>query len=244
LLTAEEAGDEPVLLASSLPGVAVLVGESRAAAGRLCLETEGADLFLLDDGFQHLSLGRDLDILLVDGREPGRLTLPFGPLREGPSAARFADALVVTKCRDEEAGRSVASRFAFPRGRPVAFSRLVPSGFVARDGSPVHLPPGQEVVAFSGIAHNEDFAAALAEAGLRVRRFFPFRDHRRYSPRDLAAIAAAADGLPVVTTEKDLVRLPPELPFCPRALRVRVEFLAGWEDLAALLLERVGGGPG
>jgi tetraacyldisaccharide 4'-kinase len=245
IATALEAGDEPVLIARSLPGVPVVVAESRAAAGREVLARGTADVFLLDDGFQHLSLHRDVDLLLVDcGRGLGnRLTVPFGPLREPPSHARFADGLVVTKCPDRETGEKTARSVPFPDGRPRAFSRLVPQGLFGADGEPVSsVAPGSEILAFSGLARNETFRETLSAAGYRVRVFLPFPDHHDYSRADLDRIAREAGGLPAVTTEKDLVRLPPELPFPAFALRVAVEFLSGWEEISGMILARIGRG--
>lgn len=240
---AERVGDEPAFLASALPGVPVLVGESRFAAGTECLRVLEVDAFLLDDGFQHLSLRRDADILLVDaGRGLGNgKTLPFGPLREPPDHARFADALIVTRCETADHGREAAGAVPFPPDRPVAFSRIVPRSLVDRDGKESPLPPAEtEVAAFSGIAQNEQFANALRSCGFLVRRFLGFRDHHPYRPADLESIRAAAGGLPVITTEKDMVRLPAEVPFPVAALCVEVSFLSGWEELSRFLLERIG----
>lgn len=242
LVPPEIGGDEPVLLAASLPGVPVLVGESRAAAGRECLRGRHADVFLLDDGFQHLSLRRDADVLLVDaGTPPGNLrTLPFGRLREGAAAARYADALVLTRCADLAAGERTAAAIPIPPGRPRAFSRLVPRSLVNGRGVESPLPrAGTEVAAFCGLARNDQFAETLREAGFVPRKFLGYRDHHRYRPADIERIAEAAEGLPILTTEKDLVRLPEPLPFEVKALRVGVEFLAGWEALSGLLLDRI-----
>jgi tetraacyldisaccharide 4'-kinase len=243
--TAAEAGDEPALLAASLPGVPVVVGESRFEAGRECLRRREVDVFLLDDGFQHLSLRRDADLLLVDaerGLGNGR-TLPLGPLREPPDHARFADALVVTRCDGAARGEQALADLPFPPGRPVAFSRVVPRGLVDREGREVPIPPGgMEIAAFSGIAANERFEATLRASGLDVRAFLPFADHHWYAPGDLERVRAAAEGLPVVTTEKDMIRLPERVPFPVQALRIEVEFLSGWEGLSSLLLARVGRG--
>lgn len=240
--SAREAGDEPVLIARSLPGVPVVVAESRAAAGREVLARGTVDVFLLDDGYQHLSLHRDVDLLLVDcARGLGnRMTVPFGPLREPPSHARYADGLVVTKCPDRESGERTAQGVPIPADRPRAFSRLVPQGLVGAVGEPVpSIAPGSELLAFSGLARNETFRATLSGAGYRVRGFLPFPDHHEYSRAELDRIAREAAGMPVVTTEKDLVRLPRELPFPAFALRVAVEFLSGWEGISGLILDRL-----
>ena len=241
---ADRVGDEPALLASTLPGVAVLVGESRFAAGQQALRAQEIDVFLLDDGFQHLSLRRDADLLLVDAiRGLGnRRPLPFGPLREPPDHARFADALVVTRCPSLEQGKAAAASVPFPPGRPVAFTRLVPLAIVDREGTQTPLPSSGErnVAAFSGIAQNEQFGEFLRASGFEVRSFLGFRDHHRYGPADLERIRISSAGLPVVTTEKDMVRLPADVPFPVAALRVGVEFLSGWDELSGLLLDRIG----
>ncbi|GAB4367695.1 MAG: tetraacyldisaccharide 4'-kinase [Deltaproteobacteria bacterium] len=236
-------GDEPALLAASLPEAAVLVGESRYEAGLECLRVRDVDLFLLDDGFQHLPLARDADLLLVDGVEGlgnGR-TLPLGPLREPPDHARFADALVLTRCADRNRIEEVRRTVPFPAGRPVAVSRMVPVSLVDRDRREFPLPsPGEEVAAFAGVARNRQFREMLEGVGFRVASFRGFADHHRYVGGDLRRIAAEAEGLPVVTTEKDMIRLPREVPFPVRALRIDVEFLEGWEPLSRLLLDRIG----
>lgn len=239
IATALEGGDEPVLMARSLPGVPVVVGESRAEAGREALARVPVDVFLLDDGFQHLSLARDFDLLLVDCENGlgNRLTLPLGRLREPPSHARFADGLVVTKCPDAEAGTRVARTVPFPVGRPRAFSRLVPRGIVDAKGRPMEgIPAGSGVFAFSGLARNGQFRDTLESAEYRVEGFLPFPDHHRYDLADMARIARESGGLPAITTEKDLVRIPAETPFTVGALRVEVEYLSGWEELSRAIL--------
>jgi tetraacyldisaccharide 4'-kinase len=169
-----------------------------------------------------------------------RRTLPFGPLREPPGNARFADALVVTRCADLAKGEETAAAVPFPADRPRAFSRLVPRSLVDRRGEESPLPSREtEAAAFCGLARNDQFAAALRESRFVLRKFLEYRDHHRYRPSDVADIAAAAGGLPVLTTEKDLVRLPESVPFDVKALRVEVEFLAGWDALSRFLLARV-----
>jgi len=246
IAAASEGGDEPVLIARSLPGIPVVVGESRAAAGRETLCRRDVDVFLLDDGFQHLSLRRDADLLLVEcGRGLGnRWTAPLGPLREPPSHARFADALVITKCPDADSGARTARSVPFPSVRPKAFSRLSPRGVVGRDGLPSkEAAAGSAVFAFSGLARNAQFRDTLEAAGFRVKGFLPFPDHHAYSRGDLDRIARDAGGLPAITTEKDLVRLPDDVPFSVGALRVEVEYLEGWEEISRMLLDRMDGGP-
>jgi tetraacyldisaccharide 4'-kinase len=245
IATAAECGDEPVLIARSLPGIPVAVGESRAAAGREVLSRRRVDVFLLDDGFQHLSLRRDADLLLVEcrGGLGNRWTAPLGPLREPPSHARYADALVITKCPDAESGARTARNVPFPSDRPLAFSRLSPGGIVGRDGLPSkEAAAGSAVFAFSGLARNAQFRETLDAAKFRVKGFLAFPDHHAYDREDLGRIAREAGGLPAITTEKDLVRLPDDVPFSVGALRVEVEYLEGWDEISRMILDRLAGG--
>lgn len=238
-----ESGDEPYLLASSLKNVPVLVAESRVEAGRACLSKMPVDLFLLDDGMQHLALHRDLDILLVEAARGlgNRLTLPFGMLREPPSHARYADAVVVTKCRTIEQGRAVATTIPHVSGKTVAYSAIRSRTIVDRHGNARPIDPrGTVVAAFSALARNDQFVRTLTEAGYDVRSFTGFRDHHRFGESDLRKIASAAKGLPLLTTEKDLVRLPATLPFEVEALSVEVEWLAGWDALSSKIRNTIG----
>jgi len=114
---------------------------------------------------------------------------------------------------------------------------------VGRDGLPSKVAAvGDAVFAFSGLARNAPFRDTLGAAGFRVEGFLPFPDHHVYGGRDLERIAREAGGLPAITTEKDLVRLPADVPFSVGALRVEVEYLAGWEEISRLVLDRIDGG--
>ena len=197
----EEAGDEPVLIARRCPEVTVMVGADRAAlaveAARL-----GAEVILLDDGFQHRRLQRDLDIVAVDaaaGFGNGRL-LPRGPLREPLSALRRAG-LVWLK---ESEGAAAPLP---PFGAPVVAVRLRPSGLVAPSGAvePPESLRGRKVIALAAIARPDRFVDTLASFGAEVveQRLLP--DHAPLSPGHLAA----PEGVLLVTTEKDHARLPP-----------------------------------
>jgi len=125
----------------------------------------------------------------------------------------------------------------------MAFSRLSPGGVVGRDGRPSKEPAaGDAVFAFSGLARNAQFRDTVAAAGFRVEGFLPFPDHHAYGRGDLARIAREAGGLPAITTEKDLVRLPGDLPFSVGALRVEVEYLEGWDGISRMILSRLEGG--
>jgi tetraacyldisaccharide 4'-kinase len=196
-------GDEPLMLARGLPGVPVLVGASRYLSGRLAEERLGASVHLLDDGFQHLELRRDVDLLVIDERDLDDQLVPVGRLREPLTAAAKADAVLVNSVDDSAAGRigrilGLSTCFRVERRLGVPH-RL--------DG--VSVPTTDRVLAAAGIARPERFFADLAAAGWNVVGTIRFPDHHRFTHRDLkrlTAAARAADAI-VMTTEKDAVRL-------------------------------------
>jgi tetraacyldisaccharide 4'-kinase len=240
------AGDEPWLLARDNPSAAVAVGADRVAAARLLMATAPREILLLDDAFQHRRLHRDLDLLLVPAREPfgnGRI-LPFGPLREPLSGVARADAIVVTRGDGLCPSPLQAILERHNPHLPVFHANLRPSRFVPARGEPVDLVAlkGFAAFAFSGIARPERFEADLASAGVRVAGARRFADHHPYRSDDLASIAAAARACGaevLVTTEKDLVRIP-AMPEAPPlyALALAVSF-EGDGDLVGFILDRV-----
>ena len=215
-LDAEDAGDEPFLLARRLPGVPVVVGANRYAAACLAIERFGVTAIVLDDGFQHRTLGKDLEIVMARAQNPwgnGRL-LPGGPLREPLRALGRADLVVATGAvLPEEAPAVLAAVAAHAPGVPVLTATLVPAecweAARMRAASLAGLA-GRRLLAFAGIAAPGAFERTLAEAGLVVAELVPFADHHWYAAEDLAGLERraadlGADGL--ITTEKDWIRL-------------------------------------
>jgi tetraacyldisaccharide 4'-kinase len=219
LLTASQAGDEPVLLARRLQ-VPVAVGADRHAVGREVVHRTGMRVLVGDDLFQHRSLHRDLDLVALDARHPlgnGRL-LPAGPLREPAFALRRAQAVVLTRADDQEAtGRTRAWLRSFWGSGPVLSCRHHLRGLAAPGG---RLLAGEElkgrpVLAFCGLAQPEGFARALRGLGLLLLDFRSFGDHHPYTSSEIAALWAQAKTLgaqALVTSEKDEARLPAVLP--------------------------------
>ncbi len=208
LLSPEEAGDEPYLLASSVPGLMVVIGADRYRAGLLAMERLAPDIFILDDGFQHLRLKRDLNILLLDSRRPfgnGRV-LPAGVLREPLPAGERADLVIYTRSSEGEETVHFQEK---PACR--AFHHLVGVSPPNREGTlPFAELKGHTVVAFAGIADPGAFFRDLAEEGLNLAATIPFPDHCRYGEGEIARIlgAAAACGADsLITTAKDGVKL-------------------------------------
>jgi tetraacyldisaccharide 4'-kinase len=209
-MTAAEAGDEPYLLARDLPGLMVVVGVDRYQAGQFAERVLHPDCFLLDDGFQHLRLWRELNILLLDCANPlgnGRI-LPAGPLREPTSAMGRADLIVLTRCEDGESWPQ-----AGPARVPVLFARhrlvgVVPlAGGDCRSFSTLY---GERIMAFAGIADPGRFFSALTETGLNVVGILPLPDHALYDDLTLAGIRRIfgnTGATCLVTTGKDAVKL-------------------------------------
>jgi len=229
LLDAAIAGDEPVLLASQLPGVAVVVHPQRLVAGRAALEQleSPPDVFLLDDGFSHLRLARDLDLLVFPAADPfagGRLP-PAGRLREPLGSCRHAAAVLLTGSRETTDGDRLASAL-----RPHGFKG---PGFASRsevgpatylDGSA--LPLGEKVLAVSGIARPQSFEDALFSAGFTLAGTLRFPDHHPYPPASRAKIRQAfrqTGAKAVVLTSKDRVKLAGQLDLPIAELALRAE---------------------
>lgn len=209
MMEAEQCGDEPYLLASTVPGLMVVMGSDRFAAGTLAMEQLAPDIFLLDDGFQHLRLHRDLNILLLDHDRPfgNGWTLPAGLLREPLSAARRADLVIRTRC-------PLVSPAPPPLPRlPCCDARHNLGSFLPMGGrEPLHLEAlhDKRVLAFAGIADPPAFFASLEKLGLDLVAVLPLPDHVVYDDTlmaELNRLMAASHADLAVTTEKDGVKL-------------------------------------
>jgi tetraacyldisaccharide 4'-kinase len=223
---AERSGDEPQMLARALPGVPVLVSPNRHLAGTLAERRFGCTVHLLDDGFQHVQLRRDIDLLLMTKGDLDEHVLPSGRLREPLVAARSADAVLVTGTEDD------AQEVAATVGIDVAF-RVVPQFGQPRaidaNGGGAAALPGRRAVAVAGIARPERFFAAARAEGWELLREIPYRDHFWFGARDVERIAAAAVGAGadvILTTEKDAMRLavvpqaPPVWAYLPMSVTI------------------------
>jgi tetraacyldisaccharide 4'-kinase len=212
----DEAGDEPYLMALKLRGVPVIVGKDRARMGRLALDMFGLDVLVLDDGFQHVRLERDVDLLLLDAADPfgNGYLFPRGILREPLGQLGRADAFIVTRSGAGTTSPEVLSDFQqVAAGRPVFRAARIPDQLVGQGGHvtyPLDFLKDRKLLAFSGIARNEGFQEMLAGLGGDIVAFMSFPDHYRYSGEDLRSIAESGESLGaefLVTTEKDYVRI-------------------------------------
>jgi tetraacyldisaccharide 4'-kinase len=208
--TAVQVGDEPLLLARVAPAI---VAEDRVAGARLAKE-QGASVIVMDDGFQNPSLAKDLSILVVDARGVGNgEVLPAGPLRAplDPQLSRASAILLV--------GETVPAMEGIARERdlPVFHGRLEP------DPGAVASLRAKKVLAFAGIGDPEKFFATLRSAGVDAPVRRAFGDHHRYSAAQARALIrdARTDGLELLTTEKDLVRVKDDANLAMLAARTR-----------------------
>ena len=240
--TLDTAGDEPLMLAHALPGVPVLVGADRYLSGCLAERRLGATVHILDDGFQHVELERDVDLLLVSEEDLSDQPMPAGRLRERLAAATVADAALVTAGYDtaaERIGRMFGIPIVFRVTRTIGAPRMV-----AGTRESVVVPPQSRVFVVTGIARPDRFISDIAATGWEVKGAMTFRDHHRFSASDVRRIAAAAKSAAsaiVLTTEKDAVRLAAcdlgDLPIASVPLNVGVEPAAGFR---AWLRDRLG----
>jgi tetraacyldisaccharide 4'-kinase len=211
-----EAGDEPYLLARRLKGIPVVIAKKRYFAGLYAHERFGSNFFILDDGFQHLDLHRDLDLVLMDASSPfgnGHL-LPWGPLREPRAGLERADAFLITRCGHDEFAKVLMDELKreWP-DKSVFRSDHVPEKIVFPADGAVHnadFLKGKRVVAFAGIAKPEGLIKTLADLGADVVSFKRFEDHHPFQPYEIQALMDKKESLHtdcLLTTEKDWVRM-------------------------------------
>jgi tetraacyldisaccharide 4'-kinase len=242
--------DESLLLSDNLPDVPHLQGADRAALAAVAVEELQSEVLVLDDGFQHRRLARDLDLVLIDATRPfgyGHL-LPRGLLREPPSSLRRAGAVILTRCDQVGEGdlQKVRDRVArLAPGVAVAESVHRPVALVNGAGETTEpsILPYRPAAAFCGVGNPQAFRRTLEGLGCVVNEFRTYPDHHAYSRRDVEELRAWGRSLPeeavVVTTQKDMVKLRlSELAGRPLwALRVGLAFTSGEGSLRALLDE-------
>jgi tetraacyldisaccharide 4'-kinase len=225
-------GDEPAVLARALPRVPVVADARRLRASERALAiAPDVSLFLLDDGFSHVALSRDVDIVLLDATAPdaGGSLLPAGRLREPLKSLARADFVVVTKAEQTDPGPAFAFAARHAPGVPVFHAVTEVTGVFDGHGEPLRpMEVGERAaVAVSGLAHPEAFAATLAALGIRPAAFLAFRDHVRYGGAEIGRIERAVEETgagTIVTTEKDAVKLESicAIPLVTVAVRMRV----------------------
>ncbi|HEV3261062.1 MAG TPA: tetraacyldisaccharide 4'-kinase [Gemmataceae bacterium] len=242
--------DEALVLEENLPDVPHLQGADRVALAAVAVEELESEVLVLDDGFQHRRLARDLDVVLIDATQPwgyGHL-FPRGLLREGRGGLRRAGVVVLTRCDqvgEQERGRLREAIARLAPAVPVAEARHRPLGLVNGDRHtrPLQHLADRPVAAFCGIGNPAAFRRTLADLGVRLAVFRSFPDHHVYTRTGVEDLRAWARrqgrGCVAVTTQKDLVKLRlseiggKEL----WALRIGLHFEAGSQALDRRLVE-------
>jgi tetraacyldisaccharide 4'-kinase len=243
LLTSNDAGDEPVMMAERLKSIPIVVGSNRFESGKLAEEKFGAKTFILDDSFQHLALHRDLNILLCDQSRPfgNGQVFPAGDLREPVSQINRADLIMITRCKDSQTPKE------FQDGQtPLIKSNVQLESFHKLNSDEkfeLEKLGEEKILAFCGIGKPDDFFATLEKAKLNVISRKSFSDHYQFNLKDLISLENDAINLGakyLVTTEKDavkLVGLNNTLPIL--VARVRMVVIEGEEVLERLLSHHV-----
>jgi tetraacyldisaccharide 4'-kinase len=235
LLSQEESGDEPFLMATSLKGIPIIVGKDRFTNGQMALQRFGIRGLLLDDGYQHQQLHRDLNILLIDSQVGfgDYHLLPRGILREPLSHLRRSHLILFTKVEHPEAYQSLEAILREVHPSPQIFhSHYEPVGLIGpgAEREELHSMQGKRVLAVSGIANPNYFSSLLKKCGMKILGEMLFPDHHLYTSEDLNSIQKEANGVDrIITTEKDMVKLMEldirNLPI--RALRIEMKI---WEE--------------
>lgn len=241
LLDAVKAGDEPRLLAEKLPGIPVLTGKKRFATGRFAIDSLAADSLILDDGFQHMAIKRDMDLVLFSGHKllGNGQVLPGGELREPLSSLKRADAFIITGADTPHAAKVTEFisflKNSFP-GKPVFNGFYVAEESLPRvfnrknDTISLAAAKNLPVYGFCGIAQPESFKQTVQASQLNLVGFHSFQDHHVYSAANITALwksAIKSGARAMITTEKDLVKLRDlyiqDLPLLALPLQLKME---------------------
>ncbi|HSW01769.1 MAG TPA: tetraacyldisaccharide 4'-kinase [Sedimentisphaerales bacterium] len=250
-----ELSDEPALLAAQCPDVPVVVNPDRVAGATNAIQNHGAQVLVMDDGFQHRRLARDLDIIAIDATNPFGYdrVLPAGLLREPLTGLKRAHAVVLTRCdqvAEEALSRIEEEIRRVNRNLVVARSVHAPVAVRTAAGAEVPLNQlrGKRVFTFCGIGNPRAFSRTVSQLGATLVGTKAFDDHYRYTPQDLKAVrdqAQSLDAALVLTTQKDWTKIEPaELPQQgpPLAcLAIDLQITAGEELLTALIARVLGG---
>lgn len=239
------AGDEPVLLAEKVPGCPVVLSRERYLAGMYARRKFGSELFIIDDGFQHMQLERDLNLVLMNAARPfgnGHL-LPRGPLREPLAQLKRADAFILTRYKEKRGGRTRAFLKERYPDVPVFCADHVPDKLVFPHQGRIESPETlneKRVVAFAGIGNPRLFRETLLSLGADVVAFRGYKDHYAYGRNDLdrlVRLKRATGAQFIVTTEKDWMRIGRFSPECSGIayLCIQFSFLPGQEGVFRMI---------
>ncbi len=245
-----QSGDEPYLLARKLRGVPVVISKKRYLAGLFANKKFDTNFFILDDGFQHLALERDMDLVLIDASSPfgnGHL-LPWGTLREPIAQLKRADAFIITRSGHESRENELLGLLTkrYPT-KPIFRGDHIPERIVFPGQNRVYEPEflsGKRVMAFAGIAQPEAFKETLIGLGTDLIFFKSFRDHHSFTDNEIQELVARKERMNVdylLTTEKDWVRLEHLVPKNPDLafLEIRVALIPQHDAFFSMIKDRI-----
>jgi len=260
-MTAAEAGDEAYMLAKHLPNVPVLIGAERAVTGRYAIEHFGAEVAILDDGYQHWQLVRDMDILLVDAVNVfgNGYILPRGTLRESMSHISRANVCLITKIDQAEVGAGEYIRdtvHKYNKDAQIVESIHQPRCFIplaewfqdlAQEGINTEKIAGRKVMAVSAIGNPASFERTLKDLGAEIIESLRYPDHHEYTMTEMQDVLQQADALDaeaIVLTEKDAVKIPDEVAKANWSIPifvicVEVKFQTGGDEFKTELKRRL-----
>jgi tetraacyldisaccharide 4'-kinase len=251
LLDWRAVGDEPHLLARALQDVPVLIGKNRYWSGQYACEHFGAQVVILDDGFQHLTLHRDLNVVLLDATNPfgHGMLLPRGILREPVQALRRADVIVITRVESATDTLSALCQHIrrWATHQPLhAMSTVPETVYHVMTGTAEGLAwlRQRRVTAFAGIGNPLAFGATLTQLGADVATLCAFPDHHAYTVHDwrtMVAMAQQQQASCLITTEKDAVRLSPDWPALLPVYALRIGVRLAQEPFLAQQLQALMG---
>lgn len=257
-MSATEAGDEAYLLAKNLPGVPVLIGKHRAITGQYAVDKFQAEIIIMDDGYQHWQLVRDLDIVLIDTINVfgNNFMLPRGTLREPLENLDRANAFLLTKAdqsteharfdiRDKVKTYNAQALIVESIHNPRCFIEIEEwyKGEISKNIAPLEAIQGKKVMALSAIGNPSSFEQTIVDIGAEVVYSARYPDHHSYNMKEMQEVLQQAldnDVYAIITTEKDAVKIPAEFIHSERkvpiyVLGIELKFTEGSEELMALI---------
>jgi len=244
-MSAAEAGDEPFMMAHRLSNVPVIVGANRSQTGQIAMDRFHPDTIILDDGFQHRQVARDVDVVTLDATHPfgNGWPLPAGPLREPLSALKRADLIVLTRTDQIDDPEPIIQTIRRRTEAPILTAVHQPLDWIRLDTEeilPLDYLRNRFCLGFCGVGNPDSFEMTVRSTGIERLKTIPFRDHHVFTMRDYKRIDRAAEkfgAVALVTTEKDGARLGQKrrtrLPVY--ALRIALKFSEKREAITKLL---------
>ena len=231
LTTAEEAGDEPVLIANALPGIPVIVSGSRHAGGLYAHKKFDTNFFILDDGFQHIKLHRDLNIVLMDASCPlgNGMLLPAGPLREPLCGLNRSDILIFSRSFNNNANINGILK-PYTQNIPVFYANHVPESIIfgaSEENETLDYLQNRRVLCFAGIASPPKFFKTVESLGANIIKTVAFQDHHNFSDAEIDMLITFIYEKKtdiILTTGKDWVKLPDSVKSLPRVGFLKISF--------------------